>query len=146
MWKGYTDICHGVSSDVCIPVWGNLKFWVSAVGCLFLSWIQSQNSIQACNYVCLDTSSLMHDVTSKNWMMYALAMTSIRQSYKRVHVLCKGISQLVVWFKAKHMYKLSWHLQCEAVSYGHNCRIYLCLSFPYYQQLPCSWRRTYRLI
>ena len=28
-------ICHGVSSDVCMPVWGNLKFWVSAVECLF---------------------------------------------------------------------------------------------------------------
>ena len=24
------NICHGVSSDMCTPVWGNLKFWVSA--------------------------------------------------------------------------------------------------------------------
>ena len=29
--------CHGVSSDVCMSVWGNLKFWVLAVKCLFPS-------------------------------------------------------------------------------------------------------------
>ena len=31
------DRCQGVSLDMCMPVWGNLKFWVSAAECLFLS-------------------------------------------------------------------------------------------------------------
>ena len=36
------------------------------------------------------TCCMMHDVTSKNQVTYALAMISIRQSYKRVHVLGSG--------------------------------------------------------
>ena len=68
--------------------------------------MQPRNSIQVRNYVCLDTSSLTHDVTLKNQVIYALAMTSIRQSYKRVHMLCKG-GQLVIGIEAEHMYELS---------------------------------------
>ena len=130
-----------------MPVWGNLKLWVSAVGCLFLSWTQSRNSIQVHNYVFLDTSSLMHDITLKDQVMYAWGVTSLGQSCKRAHMLGSGlVGQLVIGFEGKHASELSWHLQCEAASRSHNWRIYLCLSFSCYWELPHSWCHTYRLI
>ena len=67
--------------------WGNLKIWLLVVGCSFRGWTQSGNSIQVHNYVCLDTSSLMHYVTFKDRVTYARGVTSIGQSYKRVHAL-----------------------------------------------------------
>ena len=82
-----SNICHGVGSDVCMSVRRNLKFWVLTVKYLFPSWIQSQNIIQTCNYVCLDTSFQMHAATLKDQVTYALAMMSMRQSYKRAHAL-----------------------------------------------------------
>ena len=69
---------------------GNLKIWLLVVGCSYQGWTQSGNSIQARNYVCLDTSSLMHYITSKDQVTYAWGLMSIGQSYKKVHMLCSG--------------------------------------------------------
>ena len=62
------------SDWMCVCIYGVTfikKKGLLVVGCSFWGWTQSRNSIQACNYVCLDMSSLVHYISSKDQVTYA---------------------------------------------------------------------------